>query len=142
MVQGPQPRYQLEKGESWRSDYCKACCLRKDRRLEFITKEELLAEDRYNIFVIGIALFTDEHRDNIKVKILPQYQDFADIFSWEEVNALPEYTKYDHCIDLMPDAKLPDGPIYPLSRKELDTLMDYFKEMEDHGKIRKSGPCQ
>jgi len=33
---------------------------------------------------------------------------------------------------------LPDGPIYPLSKKELDALWDYIKEMEDHGKMRRS----
>jgi len=33
---------------------------------------------------------------------------------------------------------LPDGPIYPLSKKELDALWDYIKEMDDHGKIRRS----
>jgi len=34
--------------------------------------------------------------------------------------------------------KLPDGPIYPLSKQELDALWDYIKEIEDHGKIRRS----
>jgi len=39
---------------------------------------------------------------------------------------------------LIPKAKLPEGPIYPLSKKELDTLWHYNTEMEDHGKIRRS----
>jgi len=122
----------------WRSGYCKAHRLRKERRLEFITEEELLAEDPDNIFVMGIALYTDEDGDDIKVKILPQYQDYADIFSQQRINALPEHTKYDHRIDLVPEAKLRHGPIYPLSNKELDLFCDYIKEMEDHGKIRRS----
>jgi len=122
----------------WGSEYCKAHYLRKERRLEFITEEELLAEDQDNIFVMGMALYTDEDGDDIKVKILPEYQDDADIFSQERINALPEHTKYDHRVDLVPDARLPDGPIYPLSKKELDALWDYIKEMEDHGKIRRS----
>jgi len=121
----------------WRSDYCQAHCLRKERRIEFITEEELLAKDPDNIFVKGMALYTDEDGDDIMVKILPQYQDYADIFSHERINALPEHSKYDHRVDLVPDAKLPDGPIYPLSKKELDALWDYIKEMEDHGKIRR-----
>jgi len=104
----------------WRSDYCKAHCLRKERCIEFIRKEELLAEDPDNIFVMGMALYTDEDGDHIKVTILPEYQDYADIFSQERINALPGHTKYDHRVDLVPDAKLPDGPIYPLSKKELD----------------------
>jgi len=51
---------------------------------------------------------------------------------------LPEHSKYNHRIDLIPEAKLPDGPIYSLSKKELDALWDYIREMEDHGKIRRS----
>jgi len=39
---------------------------------------------------------------------------------------------------LIPEAKLTDRPIYPLSKKELDALWDYIWEMEDHGKIRRS----
>ena len=80
----------------WRSDYCKAHCLRKERCIEFITEEELLAEDPDNIFVLGMALYTDKVVDDIKVKILPENHDYADIFSQERINALPEHTKYDH----------------------------------------------
>ena len=122
----------------WRSDYCKAPYLRKEKRLEFITEEELLAEDPDNIFVMGMALYTDDDGDDIKVKILPEYQDYADIFSQERINALPEHSKYDQRVDLVPDAKLPDGPIYPLYKKELDALWNYIKEIDDHGKIRRS----
>jgi len=50
----------------------------------------------------------------------------------------PSRTKYDHRVDLDSDPKLPDGPIYPLSKKELGALWDYIKEMEDNGKIRRS----
>jgi len=61
-------------------------------------------------------------RVDIMIKILPKYRDYADIFRQEKFNAFPEHTKYDHYIDLIPDAKLPDGPIHPLSKKELDVL--------------------
>jgi len=134
------PDINWEKGIfKWRSDYCKAHCLRKERCLEFITEEELLAEDLDNIFVMGMALFLDEYGEDIKVKILPEYQDSsADIFRQERINALPEHTKYNQHIDLIPDAKLPEGPIYPLSKKELDALWDDNREIEDHGKIRRS----
>ena len=64
-----------------RSDYCKGHCLRKERCLEFITEEELLAEDPDNIFVMGMAHYTDEDGDDIKLKILPEYQDYADRIS-------------------------------------------------------------
>jgi len=119
----------------WRSEYCKAHCLRKERHLQFITEEELFADDPDNIFVMGMALYTDKGGEDIKIKILPEYRDYADIFSQEKISALTEYSKYDHRIDLIPEAKLPDGPIYPLSKKELDALWDYIREMVDHGKI-------
>jgi len=77
-------------------------------------------------------------REDIKIKILPEYRDYADIFSQEKIHALPEHSKYDHTIDWIPEAKLPDGPIYTLSKKELDALWDYIWEMQDHGKIRRS----
>jgi len=39
---------------------------------------------------------------------------------------------------LIPEVKLPDGPISLLSKKELDALWDSIREMEDHGNIRRS----
>jgi len=73
----------------------------------------------------------------LRSKSFQNIKAYSDIFSQERINALPEHTKYDHHVDLVPDAKLPDGPIYPLS-KVLDALWEYIKEMEDHGKIRRS----
>jgi len=97
-----------------------------------------LAEDPDNIFVMGMAPYTNEDGKDIKIKILTEYRDYADIFSQEKINALPEHSKYDHRMDLIPEAKLPDGPIYPLSKEELDALWDYIREMEADGKIRRA----
>ena len=133
------PDINWEKGSlKWRSAYCRNNCLQKPRRIEFITDKELLAEDPDNIYVLGMALYTDEEGGDISIKLLPEYQDFADIFSQERINALPKHTKYHHRIDLIPDAKLPEGPIYPFSKKELDTLWEYIREMEHTGKIQRS----
>jgi len=85
-----------------------------------------------------MVLYTDEDGEDIKIKILPEYRDYADIFSQEKMNALPEHSKYDHRINLILEAQLPDGRIYPLSKKELHTLWDYNREMEGHGKITRS----
>jgi len=133
------PDINWEKGSlKWRLEYCKAHCLRKERRLEFITEQELLADDPDSIFVMGMALYTDEDGEDIKIKILPEHKDNADLFSQDKINALPEHSKYDHRIDLIPEGQLPDGLIYYFSKKELDALWDYSREMEDHGKIRRA----
>jgi len=102
-----------------------------------ITEEELLAEVPDNIFVMVMVHYTDEDGEDIKIKILPEYRHYADIFSQEKMNGLPEHSKYDHHIEVIAEAKLPDGPIYPLSKKELNAVWDYIREIEDHGKIRR-----
>jgi len=57
-----------EKGSlKWPSEYCKAHYLRKERHLEFITEQELLAEDQDNIFVIGMALYSEEEGEEIRI---------------------------------------------------------------------------
>ena len=122
----------------WRSDYSKAHCLKGKSRIEFITGEELLAEDPKNIFVCGMRLWTGEDGEDISLKLLPQYRDYADIFSEEKINVLPEHTEYDHCIDLIPGSDLPKNHIYPLTVKELQVLKEYINEMEKSGKIQKS----
>jgi len=66
---------------------------------------------------MGMALYTDEDGEDIKIKIVPEYRDYADIFREEKINALPEHSKYEHRINLIPEAKLPDWPIYPLCHK-------------------------
>jgi len=39
---------------------------------------------------------------------------------------------------LISEAKFPDRPLYPLSKKELDALWDYIREIEENGKVRRS----
>ena len=52
--------------------------------------------------------------------------------------SLPEHSEHDNRIELEEGKRPPSGPIYPLSRRELDVLYEYIKEMVDSGKIRRS----
>ena len=52
--------------------------------------------------------------------------------------SLPEHSGHDHRIELEEGKMPPSGPIYQLSRQELDLLYEYIKEMEDSGNIRRS----
>ena len=62
------PDINWEKGSlKWRSEYCKAHCLRTDGGLEFIREEELLAEDPDKIFVMGMALYANEDGMDIMI---------------------------------------------------------------------------
>ena len=122
----------------WRSDYYKAHCLKNKSRIEFITCEELLAEDPKNMFVCRMRLWTGEDGEDISLKLLPESRDYSDIFSQEKINVLPEHTEYDHRIDLIPDSDLPKNHIYPLAVKELQVLKEYINKMEKSGKIQQS----
>jgi len=133
------PDTNWERGSlKWRYDYCKTHCLRSKSHIEFITCEELLAEDHNNMFVCGMRLWTGEDGEDICLKLLPEYQDYADIFSEEKINVLPEHTEYDHCIDLVPGSDLPRNYIYALTVRELQVLKEYINEMEQSSKIRRS----
>ena len=50
-----------------------------------------------------------------------KYANYQDIFSKELVDELPERGSWDHEID-MGDSKVPYGPIYNLSERELKVI--------------------
>jgi len=59
---------------------------------------------------------------------VPNYlHDFESIFSKESFDVLPDQKPWDYAIELVPDAKLGNCKIYPLSRdeqKELDIFLE------------------
>jgi len=122
----------------WGPDYCKTNCLITKRRIEFISSEDLLAENVNIIHFLDSVTYTGEDGKDISLSLLPEYKDYANIFSQEKITSLSQYSEFNHCIELDPGAKPPSGPIYPLTQKELDVLYDYIKEMEGEGRIRRS----
>ena len=72
----------------------------------------------------------------------PEYHEFADVFSKTKADILPEHRPYDLKITLEEGATPPLGPIYSLSKIELDTLRDYIEENLRSGFIWPSNsPC-
>lgn len=60
-------------------------------------------------------------------QIPSQYAEFADVFSEEKANELPEHGLHDHAIDIN-GKEPPFGPIYNLSSHELDVLRAYIDD--------------
>ena len=56
---------------------------------------------------------------------------FEDVFSETEAAKLPTFEHGDHAIDISED--LPFGPLYNLSRTELDTLRKYLDDALERG---------
>ena len=98
----------------------------------------MLREPKDQIHVFGMAVFHDEDGEDISLRLIDYYKDYADIFSEEKIHALPEHGKYDHKIELQPGTTPPFGPIYPLSESELRVLRKYLDEMLADGIIVRS----
>jgi hypothetical protein len=59
-------------------------------------------------------------------KVLSWAADFLDRFDRESFNSLPERRVWNHTIELVPNAKLANCKVYPISplkQKELDTFI-------------------
>ncbi len=58
----------------------------------------------------------------------PTYHDLAPVFSKESALSLPPHRPYDCSIDLIPDAPLPSGRLYNLSRPEREAMERYIAD--------------
>lgn len=74
-----------------------------------------------------------------KIKLPPQYKEFADVFAKESFDALPERRVWDHAIKLIPgaDTKI-NAKVYPLNPEEQKQLDEFLKENLESGRIRTS----
>ena len=67
-----------------------------------------------------------------------KYSEYADVFSEEGANTLPDERARHHAIDLIEGRDPPYGPIYSLSEKELAVLRDYLNSSLEKGWIQRS----
>ncbi|KAL0183658.1 hypothetical protein M9458_019354, partial [Cirrhinus mrigala] len=76
--------------------------------------------------------------DKQSIEIPTEYSDFQDVFCPRTAAALPPHRPWDCAIDLLPDAQVPKGRIYPLSIPETKAMEEYIQEALAHGYIRPS----
>ena len=84
------------------------------------------------------ATWHNEEGGDVAEDLPEPYREFASVFSEEEINKLPEYSSWDHEINLVEGTTPPFGPIYPLNKKELGVLREYINKNLAAGKIRVS----
>lgn len=73
-----------------------------------------------------------------EVDLPREYPDYSDVFSKTAATKLPPYPSWDCSVDLLPDAKMPKGRIYPLSVPEHMAMEEYIQEALHQGFIRPS----
>jgi hypothetical protein len=120
----------------WRSPYCKKHCLPMTSPKEVMNYVQGILEGCQHTSVS--AMWHDDEGNDITASLPEEYWPWASVFSEEEIGKLPEHSKYDHEINLLPGTTAPFGPIYPLSERELEALRDYLKPNLESGKVRRS----
>ena len=143
---------------TWRS-YTAAEALPTTKRVELIDKKEFAKaalDEESETFVLhiaaleallaGMAIHLSRTaqilaliQDKAPTKVLPEYADYADVFSFDLAMKLPENTGInEHAIELQ-DGKQPlYGLIYSLRPVELETLKTYIKTHLKTGFIQPS----
>ena len=99
-----------------------------------------MLDENIEAFVIHVASLTSKMSIHLaweaqialliaeEVTVPAEYSDFADVFSKESVEILPEDTGInEHAIKLEDEKQPPYGPIYSLGPVELKTLKTYIK---------------
>ena len=138
---------------NWRS-YTTAEALSTARRVELIDKYEfakIALDENSETFVVHVAalnnlelaippskapLLAALQQDKASTEILPEYADYADIFSPDLAMELPGYTGMnEYAIELVEGKQLPYGPTYSLSPVELKTLKTYIETHLETGFI-------
>jgi len=84
-----------------------------------------------------------ESSEEIEGDIPKEYKDFNDqVFNKAVFEKLPEQSKWDHAIELMPNTTLKDCKVYLLNVKEQEELDKFLEEHLKLGQIRPSkSPC-
>ncbi|GIZ39392.1 hypothetical protein CKM354_000277800 [Cercospora kikuchii] len=99
---------------------------RKGYRLCYTTIEDLQ------------SIFTSEEKADIEGQLPECLRDFSSVFSPKLADQLPPHRPYDHDIKLKEGAEPPFGPLYGMSRDELQALKEWLDENLKKGFIRPS----
>jgi len=76
--------------------------------------------------------------ETLKTQVPAEYHEFLPLFREAPANELPPYRTYDHRIPLKEGFTPPFGPLYSMSRPELEALKSWLEENLTKGFVRRS----
>jgi len=129
------PIANIDAPQKW--TFTKQCCLGhiEDEGIgRMFEWDETVAFDEEAQYVGRICRLEDTNQV-LLYKIPQYYEDYHNLFLTATAEKLAERRTFDHAIDLKPGTDPRQGPIYPMSAYQLDTLDKYLKELLKQGKF-------
>jgi len=148
------------------SDYCRRNCgIQYRKRIRGVTPENRTAKtldvcmigaapfvrladwarkapEGYEIFAVSLKDVEKALAPRVTIepreKLPKEYHEFLDVFSRREADKLPPHRSYDHKIQLTEGSEPSFGPLYDMSREELQVLRKELDENLERGFIRSS----
>jgi hypothetical protein len=96
--------------------------------------EDEFRDKKSDKYVMHVTSLDQEDKENWP----PEYEDLRGFCNEEEAAKLPSLEGISMGIELLPDKKPPYGPLYNLSRTEMDVLKKYIDDYLKRGWIRHS----
>jgi hypothetical protein len=108
------------------------------RSFRRVANKERLAVFSLSLYEINRALQPEKKQLNLADYVPKEYHEFLPLFSEAVAKALPPHRPYDHKIPLREGFTPPFGPLYSLSKTELQALKEWLEENLSKGFIRAS----
>ena len=116
---------------------CRICHIQKQRRRRQHRKLRIRATTTPATRMAEEA--TKQQKKKSFDELVPiAYQGFKEVFAKESFDSLPDRKKWDHAVDLIPNAELFNSKLYPMSPNEQAELDQFLKENLESGRIRPS----
>lgn len=84
--------------------------------------EKLLQEETDNVYQAGAMIYYEEAVKNMALRLPDDYGQWADVFSQEEIQALPQQSHFDRKIELLPNTTCSFGSLYPCATFKLKAM--------------------
>jgi len=88
--------------------------------LAYLTKRHKLKTHTVSIYEVNLAINRTRTKEDWKSLIPKEYYDFIDLFSEKAADKFQPHRPYNHTIPLLEGKTPPSGPLYGMSREELE----------------------
>lgn len=100
--------------------------------------DALRQDDFNNLYQVGAIVYHDEVGSDMTLRLLHNYQEWADVFIQEMIQVLSEHFQFNHKIELLRNLNPPFGTPHSCLTFEIKAIKVLFNNKRIEGRIRKS----